>query len=187
MTFEKEKRNFLIKIDKSKKGTIDKEIKELVLFINTLPKYYTKSSCAGRVVLLKKKSDKKQEAEWLFVKHGLVTYKEILYATRSLPREEVWFKQEPLIMHVCCKTIEDADKLLKLSKSYFKRTGIIGIKKSVTIEIIGTDILDTIISKNGKLLISDEYLRILINEANKKLKRNSKKILGYYKKITTSF
>jgi tRNA wybutosine-synthesizing protein 3 len=185
MTFEKEKKDFLIKKDKSKKGEIDKEIKDLVGLINSLPNYYTKSSCAGRIVLLTKKSDKKQEAQWLFVKHGPVGYKEIRNALKKIPKQEVWFKQEPLIMHVCCKTIESANKLLNITKGYFKRTGIIGIKRYVTLEIIGTDALDTLIAKDSKLLVSEEYLKVLNEESNKKLKRNSKKIKEYFKALTS--
>ena len=187
MTFEKEKKDFLTKKDKSKKGIIDKEIRPLVQLISKLPNFYTKSSCSGRIVLLKKKSDRKQEAEWLFVKHGTVTFDEIAKTFNKLPKEDVWFKQEPLIMHVCCTSLYDANKLLKLSKNFFKRSGIIGIKKFFTLEIIGTDTMDTLIARNSKLLVSENYLRILIQEANKKLKRNSKKIKDYYQHLKASF
>ena len=67
--FEKEKKDFLIKKDKSKKGIIDKEIKSLIDFINSLDNYYTTSSCSGRIMLLIKKSDKKQDSSWLFSSH----------------------------------------------------------------------------------------------------------------------
>jgi len=183
MTFDKEKHDFLTKKDKSKKGIVDKEIQPLVKSINTLPNYYTKSSCAGRIVLLHKKSEKKQESSWLFIKHGPVTYAELKKALTYIPDGEVWFKQEPLIMHVCCNTLADAVRLLKQSKGLFKRTGIIGIKNYATVEIIGTDALDTVIAHQGKILVSDDYLKVLITEANKKLKRNSKKINEFYKII----
>jgi tRNA(Phe) wybutosine-synthesizing methylase Tyw3 len=45
--------------------------------------------------------------------------------------------------------------------------------------MIGTDSLDTLIALDGRLLISEEYLDVLIKEANKKMKRNSKKIKEY--------
>ena len=179
MTFEKEKEDFLSKKDKSRKGSVDKEIIKLVSAINKQPTYYTKSSCAGRIVLLHKKSDKKQHAQWLFCKHGTVHLREIKNALKSIPSGEVWFKQEPLIMHVCCKTIDDAVQLLNKTKGYFKRSGIIGVKNHITLEIIGTDSLDTLIALDGKLLISEEYLKVLIIEANKKIKRNGKKIKEY--------
>ena len=72
MSFENQKKVFLKKLDKSKEGHIDKEITQLVKKINSSDNYYTTSSCAGRIVLLEKKSDKKQEIRWLFKKHGKV-------------------------------------------------------------------------------------------------------------------
>ncbi|MBW2966012.1 hypothetical protein KY342_02835, partial [Candidatus Woesearchaeota archaeon] len=52
MQFENQKKTFLKKIDKSKKGGIDKEIIPLVNKINNSRNYYTTSSCSGRIVLL---------------------------------------------------------------------------------------------------------------------------------------
>ena len=43
--------------------------------------------------------------------------------------------------------------------------------------------MSTIIAKNSKLLVDDNYLRVLIQEANKRLKRNQKKI----KKLIVEF
>lgn len=59
MNFSKQKQESLTKIDNSKKGSIDVDIKELVDLINKNPDYYTTSSCSGRIVVLSKKSEKK--------------------------------------------------------------------------------------------------------------------------------
>ncbi|MBI3035394.1 hypothetical protein HYY71_03655 [Candidatus Woesearchaeota archaeon] len=56
--FAKEKSDFLRKKDKSKKGCIDRDIKEIVDIINSKKDYYATSSCAGRIVLLEMKSKK---------------------------------------------------------------------------------------------------------------------------------
>jgi len=53
MTFQKHKKDFLNKKDKSKKGSIDGEIKKLVDKINSLENYYTTSSCSGRILIAK--------------------------------------------------------------------------------------------------------------------------------------
>jgi len=180
MNFENDKKVFLNKLDKSKKKSIDKKIGKLVNLINSSPNYYTTSSCSGRVVLLEQKSYKKQETEWLFVSHNLVDFNQIKKNLKKLPKEEVWFKQEPLIIHVCCKKIEDAKIFLGIVRQLFKRTGIISIGKKITIEVIGNEHLDTIIAKNKKLLVTEDYLNVLVEEANKKLEKNFKNIEMFY-------
>lgn len=178
MSFEKNKRVFLNKSDKSKKKSVDTKIKKLVNLINSLPNYYTTSSCSGRIVLLKRKVGKKG-SKWLFISHNLVSFEQIKKKIK-LTKEEVWFKQEPLIMHICCKTVEDAKLFLKVVRQLFKRTGIISLGGKITIEIRGNEHLDTIIAKNDGLLVTESYLNILVKEANKKLERNFKNIKRFY-------
>jgi len=184
MTFQKHKKDFLKKLDKSKKGAIDKEILPLINLINKKPNYYTTSSCSGRIVLLSRKSEKKQETRWLFITHKPTNLKEIKSALKNLPKTAVWFRQEPLILHVAADSIQNAQKIINIARDIgFKRSGIQSTRKKIMAEIASTEILDTIIADKGKLLVNDDYLRILINEANKKLKRTTKKIKELYKKI----
>ena len=56
-------------------------------------------------------------------------------------------------------------------------------------ELISTEKIETIISKNGKLLIGENYFKILIKEGNKKLEKTWEKINKLYNelnKITSS-
>ena len=104
MNFKKEKLYFLNKKDKSKKGSIDKEILPLINKINSHNNYYTTSSCSGRIVLLIKKSDKKTDTKWLFKKHSNVKFNEIKKALTNISQYEIWFRFEPAIFHIACKT-----------------------------------------------------------------------------------
>ena len=61
-----------------------------------------------------------------------------------------------------------------------KRAGIVTAGRKILIEAFGTDFLDTIVADNGKVLVNEDYLKILILEANKKLKRNKEKIERFY-------
>jgi len=185
MKFDKEKKDCLNKIDKSKKGLVDKEIKQLVDHINSLPDYYTTSSCSGRILLIKRpKSGKKCDVEFLFSKHGKVDFNEIKNKLKNTPEEDLWFRQESMILHVACRTIENAQKILDLSTlAGFKHSGIITTRKKIVVEIIGSDQFDTIIAKHGKVFVSDEHLRLLVSEANKKLGINSRKIKKFYELI----
>jgi len=72
---------------------------------------------------------------------------------------EIWFKQQPIILHAACRNIEAANKLLDISRKIFRRAGIIGItKRKVMIEIIGDEKLDTIIA--DKDFVADEHLAL---------------------------
>ena len=182
MNFEKEKKGCLNKIDKSKKGSIDKKIKNLVELINSLKDYYTTSSCSGRILLIKRpKSGKKCDVRFLFESHNKVSFEEIKACLKNIPEQDLWFRQESMILHVVCRTIENAQKILDISSmAGFKHSGIITTRKKIVIEIIGSEQFDTIISKQGKVFVSDEYLGLLVNEANKKLEKNSRKIKKFY-------
>ena len=181
MTFETNKKTFLLKLDKSKKGSIDKNIKPLINKINKSPNYYTTSSCSGRIVLISKSSERKQDAEWLLVSHTPINFKQVKKALCCLPKTAVWFRFEPLILHVTSRTLEDAQQLLSIAKDIgFKRSGIQSTKRKITLEIASTEIIDTIIADKGSLLVTDDYLKILIKQANKKLKRNNDRIKKFY-------
>jgi len=180
MNFKKEKNDFLTKKDKSRKGSIDNKIKKLVDKINSLNEFYTTSSCSGRVLILAiSQSNKKNEVKYLFRSHKKIKFSEInKIINKILLKEEVWFKVQPVIMHIASTNINNAIKLLNIARDIgFRRSGIISIRKNkITLELVSTEIIETIISKNGKLLIDEDYLKVLVIEGNGKLEKTWKKI-----------
>lgn len=176
MTFELDKKNILGKVDKSQKGGIDEDVIELVDLINSRDEYYTTSSCSGRIVVIAlPESNRKDEAKWLLVKHRPVTVQEIKDSLQS--DKDIWLKQEGMILHVCCKNIEAAEKLVNTAKNTgFKRTGMISVNKRYVVEIVSTENVSTILSKKGKVLIEDNYLSVLVEECNDKIRKNKEKI-----------
>ena len=174
--FSNEKRQCLEKKDKSIKSSIDKPILKLVNLINSSDDYYTTSSCSGRIVLLEKKSDKKQESKWLLICHGKTDIDRLKKAL-SLSKHDVWFSFEPFILHVCCRDIDSARILLKsLNELGLKRSGIMSLGNRILIEIIGDERLYTLVAKKGKVIAEESYLGILVDEANQKAQRNDQKI-----------
>lgn len=206
--FAKEKSDFLSKKDKSKKGSIDKGIIPLVNEINSKNDYYTTSSCAGRIVLLEMKSKKKNDCSWIFAKHGKVRFNEInkplkKYSINNKNNDErsnsekfnnknklnkknnfeIWFKQQPLILHIACRNLESAKKLLAIARKMFRRSGIIGITdRKATIEIIGSEHLETII-RDKNFAVDKDYLKQLIKYANRNFVDNKKKTNKFLKII----
>jgi tRNA(Phe) wybutosine-synthesizing methylase Tyw3 len=51
-----------------------------------------------------------------------------------------------------------------------------GIKKRVMVELLSTEHVDFPIMKDGKVLIDDELLKIIISESNMRLERTWEKI-----------
>ena len=181
MNFEKEKKEFLGKKDKSKKGSIDIKIKRLVDKINSLPDFYTTSSCSGRILLLAiPRSNKKNEVEYLFCSHKKIKYNEIkkILKLKKELKNDVWFTVQPVIIHVACNDIKNTKKILNIARDIgFRRSGIISIgKNKVIMEIISTERIDAIVGKNRKLLIGEDYFKVLIKEGNKKLEKTWEKI-----------
>jgi len=193
MNFQKEKNDFLSKKDKSRKGSIDNRIKKLVNKINSLEDFYTTSSCSGRVLILSiPKSNKKNDVQYLFHSHKKINnneFKKILKIIKSkkLTKDDIRFKVQPVIIHIACNNINNANKLLSVARDIgFRRSGIISIGKyKIIMELISTEKIETIISKNGKSLIDENYMKVLIKEGNQKLEKTWKKIDKLYNKITS--
>ena len=186
-SFLHSKKVFLSKLDKSKKGSIDKKIKGLCKKINRLNNYYTTSSCSGRVVIIHI-GKKKNEHKWLYISHSKITKKEYdkiekiytqIWKDKNLLKT-CWIRFEPAIIHVSCETIDDAQKILDLARNTgFKLSGIISVKKNV-VEIRASERLDIPIS-----VILDVFaLDNAIEEANKKLDETHNKIKRLTAKIS---
>ena len=198
--FSKEKSDFLKKKDKSKKGCADEGIKEIINIINSKKDYYTTSSCSGRIVLLERLFRKKNESNWIFVKHYKIKFNEIKNSLsqynknnkkilelplkagnkeetsfESCAKNQVWLKQEPLILHVRCRDLKSAKKLLDASRKIFKRAGIISLNdKKIVVEIIGSEKIDAIIA-DGDFDADEKYLKNLIKYANRNFEENKRK------------
>ncbi|HJN56947.1 MAG TPA: tRNA wybutosine-synthesizing 3 family protein [Candidatus Woesearchaeota archaeon] len=188
MDFNKEKIEFLGKKDKSRKKGIDSKIKKLVDRINSFDDFFTTSSCSGRILLLAHhKSGRKDKIKWLFSSHEKVNLKKIKFdeLLKEIPREDVWFRVEPVILHITCGNLERAKKLLNTARDIgFRRSGIISVGKNrIVIELISTERIETIISKKGKLLVDEGYFKALIEEGNKKLERTWGKVGKLCEKI----
>lgn len=222
MSFEKEKKEFLAKKDKSRKGSIDGKIRRLVNKINSLDDFFTTSSCSGRIMLFSlPKSNKKNEVQYLFCSHKKIRYNDIKKTLKNskgifgelgnqrfpvsrksvgfsrMPKNsknfssilktintkiklknDIWFRMGGAILHVASNNMYSARKLLNAARDIgFRRSGIISLGKNrVTMELVSTENIEAIVSKKGRLVIGEDYLRVLIKEGNKKLEKMWKKI-----------
>jgi len=178
--FEHGKEQFLAKLDKSKKGSIDSGVKRLVNLINRNPDYYTTSSCSGRsMLIIVPEKGKKWESKWFYTTHGKTSFSELKGNLKEAPEGMVWFKKEGAILHVCCRTIESAADLADAAvKAGFRRSGILARKK-IIVEINDTEKIEAPVAMDGRALISDDYLKILVQLANEKQERTKEKIKSF--------
>ena len=178
ITFSRRKQDCLKKDDKSSIGEWDEPILALCRKINRLDNYYTLSSCSGRIVLVKN-LDKKQPGMFVFRSHARVELNELLDALKKAEKtkETLIFKQEPPILHVCCSKLEDAEKMLNLARECgWKNSGIMSTSGRIVLELRSTEYLALPIMLNGRVLVNDEFLKILANESNKRIENGWEKI-----------
>jgi tRNA wybutosine-synthesizing protein 3 len=197
--FQKHKRDFLGKRDKSIKSSVDKKIRDIINIINKNENYYTTSSCSGRILLLIP-GKRKKETKWIYVSHDRIKIdesninnikkminKNIKNYKKQNKKIDIFLKQESFILHVCCKDIESAKALIKITnKIGVRRSGIVSIDKNnekIIMEIIGSEHFETMIVKNNNVIVDDDYFKIIINEANNRLNNNNKKLKELHKTL----
>ena len=104
--FQQRKQALLSKQDKSSIGKWDNKIKKICNLINKNPQYYTTSSCSGRIIIMID-NEKKAKDLFKFVSHNKVNSKELLNEINKIKtKENIKFKQEPMILHIACEKIE---------------------------------------------------------------------------------
>jgi tRNA wybutosine-synthesizing protein 3 len=192
MSFENEKRQALEKLtnfDKSRAGEIDSDIRPLIGFINSLPTFYTTSSCSGRVMAFSSpKTGRKDECRWLYVTHDKPEPEKILSSIGGSGKDTVWLRMESPIVHVCVSSLEEAKRLLSIANaSGFRRAGAISLSRRIMLEISCPERLNVPIKEDGKLLVSREYISLLARKSHAQLKRSRKKLDRFYANLKKEY
>ena len=177
MNFQQTKKKQLSKIDKSSIGSWDIKIKPLCDKLNKLNKYYTTSSCAGRIVLIKG-VDKKIRDVFLFRTHNKIKFNELKKILSNLDYKDfVEFQKTTCILHVACADLNSAQTLVNKAKlAGWKHSGIMTTSKRFVVELHSTEKISFPIMNKGEVLVNDDFLKIVVDEANSKLERTWKKI-----------
>jgi len=91
--------------------------------------------------------------------------------------QDLKFKQEPPILHIACKDLESAEKLLNLGrKAGWKKSGILSLGKNIIVELNCSWKLEFPLVKEGKLLVGEEFLKEVLRKANRNLEKGWGKI-----------
>lgn|SRR3989338_5029477 len=177
MTFENEKKTFLAKLDKSKKGDIDTRAIPLITTINAKKDFYTTSSCSGRVYLWQG-TGKKNETQWLSVSHDPIDPSFFQSKEPGL----IWLRYEAFIMHVACRDLAKANQLLQIARTIYKKSSILSASNKIIVELHASQFIEMPLYQNHELLFSGN-LQWLTDIINTKLQENWQQIELLRKKI----
>jgi tRNA wybutosine-synthesizing protein 3 len=191
--------------DKSPKGSVDVAIRALVSLINIHPSFATLSSCSGRIALfdphlkhgttqddilsddssptiteMETESSGKGHGRWLLASHEPVD-PTILAALLEEPgelSEVLMFKHEPLLLHIAASCLTRGRQLLSLALELgFRESGLVVTPHRVTVAIRGYSLaLCVPLARRGPLRPSNEYLQVLVGQANQRMRANQEKL-----------
>ncbi len=176
MRFDQLKKRALSKLEKAvAAGEADEPVLPYLELINRHPDYFTSSSCYGRTIFIhidRRKDLSRFLGKW----HRKISFEEA-WETLQNVEGNVWFRFDPLILHISCRNIDAAKKVLEIKTSTgFKRGGIFSIKpERVQIELEGTDMLAAPVKSGKEILVSEDYFKTLVEKANQKFESNERK------------
>jgi tRNA wybutosine-synthesizing protein 3 len=186
--FSNQKKQALGKKDKSSKKEIDEKAREIVEEINKNKFMFTTSSCSGRAILIREKGRKQKKAiirDW----HEKIKFNFFVDELKKLKskKEIIYFKFEPPIYHIVCFNPDVAAKIVNIARQIgFKKSGFYYGKRGFPLaEIRGSEEISMPIFYK-KILVDENFLRVLIKEVNKKFSqiwRKQKKFLKEIKKL----
>ncbi|KFV94065.1 tRNA wybutosine-synthesizing protein 3, partial [Eurypyga helias] len=87
---------------------------------------------------------------------------------------DVVLKFEPFVLHVLCRELRDAQLLHSAAiESGFRNSGItVGRGGKIVMAVRSTHCLEVPLSRQGKLMVSEEYIEFLVDVANGKMEEN---------------
>lgn len=156
-------------------GKADPQIISLGNFFLELKDFFTSSSCSGRIVLMNlNEQETKREAAFHRKWHRAVSVEEVVKGLNEDTHDELWFKQEPFILHIGARNLKQSVRMLEIMKRAGVRRGGIMVAKDgkFIIELTGSSYMSVPVKSGKKILVSDKHLEYLIEKANAKLERN---------------
>ncbi len=187
--FEEQKKVELMKLKKAiEEGEVDERIIYALEKINSKKNFFTLSSCSGRVTLMEvKKFWKKGNVKFYKKWHDKVSVKEIKEALNYKGNKEIWFLVEGTILHIKCKYIEDAIKVVTIARECgLKRSGIFSLKNYPIVEL-EDDLKLSFPIFIEKLLVDEKYIKTIVKKANYLLQRTWRNLRRFVKQFDEEF
>ena len=188
--FQRDKEKAMEKLREAlEKNLVDRGILYILERINEMEDYYTTSSCFGRCGIMEfpRGKNPKVYSRWLGKWHHYGEERELFEALekRSRDFEMIVFVMNSPILHVAARDIPAAKRLLDLAiHSGLKASSIKSItERRVMVEIVSTYKIDAPIGIDGEILVDRDYLRMLLNLGNTKLKISRELFHRFYRAL----
>ncbi|GJN32451.1 hypothetical protein PR202_gb20963 [Eleusine coracana subsp. coracana] len=178
--------------DKSPKGGVDAPIAPLLDVLNSHPDLLTTSSCSGRVSILAqpqegqgpKQKKKARGGGWVYVSHDPAdpdAVVELLFGGSGSggAGDELVFRFEPMIVAVECRDAAAAVALVAAA------VGITSLQKRAMVAIRCSIRMEVPLGQAGELVVSPEYVRYIVKNANIKMEANKKRMDGFLDLLRT--
>uniref|UniRef100_A0A3P9K3N4 tRNA wybutosine-synthesizing protein 3 homolog n=1 Tax=Oryzias latipes TaxID=8090 RepID=A0A3P9K3N4_ORYLA len=184
-TFAQWKNTTLGKLDQSRKGSVDERARHVVCLLNSQERFFTTSSCSGRIVLMDGPPEggvvQKKDCRWLFISHDPCRSEDLVSALSRSSGEAV-LKFEAFVLHVKCHRLEDAQLLHSVAvNSGFRNSGLtVSRSGKIIMAVRSTHGLEVPLSHGGKLLVGEEYVHFLTQKANQKMEENFRRIHRFF-------
>ena len=178
------RRRALLKLQKAiSERRVDKKAISIIKKINKKADYFTTSSCSGRIVIIEIPfPGKKRKARFLGKWHNEIKEEDVYNALKKAKNGEIWFLVQSPIFHIASISMRNAKKLLNLAiQSGFKYSSIKAFNGKVMIEILSTERIDAPIGKDGKLYVSNDYIKLLVEISNILMEKMQKKLKKFEK------
>jgi len=77
---------------------------------------------------------------------------------------------ESPIIAICARDLTSAQQMLDIARANgIKKGSITGIRNKIMVLLVDSKKIETIVAKDGKILLPDEYIREMFQLANEKL------------------
>lgn len=191
MDFDLKKHQMLQKLQEAKeKGLVDLDAMPILDIINESTKFYTASSCSGRLNILEvEKIGQKTNSRFLYKIHQVPSNQleiKVRLETISDFQYQIWFQVEPPVFHVGAKTLEAAKELLHIGlNAGLRRSGIRSLTKSIIVQIWGTGHLNVPIGSHGTnyLLKTPELTTFISEQAYQIMIYNKNQLNNLYNQL----
>ncbi len=177
-------------LDAIANGLVDLPVVPFLLEVTKCNDIYSSSSCSGRILLLSTdKQENKKQSDFFARYHRTVLFEEIKRDIDAFQQGYLWLKVEPFIFHFAARDYGLAKSILDFCRANgLKRAGLISCKEGRFVcEVTNTSYLSLPVKVDTKQLISDEYLKHIVEISNQKLEANFKKLEYFEKRFLETF
>ena len=142
MDFSRKKGQMLIKLSEARsQGNVDLDALDVLEIINNSPKYFTTSSCSGRIAMLEITGiGRKKHSRFVFKTHEIPKVETIAkILLNNTYSADAWLLAEPPIFHVGSFDFSAAEELLSLGlSSSMGRSGFRSLERWFLVQLWGT-------------------------------------------------